>query len=385
MQPTVKLYETDAAPLAFTATVLACEPAGQGWRAALDETAFYPEGGGQPADTGFLGGAAVQDVQIADSVIWHSLDAPLAAGARVEGAVDAARRRDACEQHTGEHILSGTLHRLFGAQNVGFHIGSPSVRMDMDLPLSTAQLAEAEREANAAVRADRPVRAWYPGPEELAALPYRSKKALEGPVRLVDAGGADLCACCGTHLASTGQVGLIKILSAQHYKGGTRLAVACGGRAQAAVAEAWADAEACGALLSAGPGRLAEAARHALDASAALKQRLAALERSLADACAAAAVPGKAACLLLPGADGDALRRCALAAAAKSGAPCLALAPGGRGLSYVLAAAPGGDARPLAKALNGACAGRGGGSSAACQGSLAAEADAVKAWFARAV
>ena len=253
MPPSAKLYETDAAPLAFTATVLACEPAGQGWRAALDETAFYPEGGGQPADTGFLGGAAVQDVQIADGVIWHSLNAPLAAGARVEGAVDAARRRDACEQHTGEHILSGTLHRLFGAQNVGFHIGSPSVRMDMDLPLSAAQLAEAEREANAAVRADRPVRAWYPGPEELAALPYRSKKALEGPVRLVDAGGADLCACCGTHLASTGQVGLIKILSAQHYKGGTRLAVACGGRAQAAVAEAWADAEACGALLSAVP------------------------------------------------------------------------------------------------------------------------------------
>ena len=303
----------------------------------------------------------------------------------MEGAVDAARRRDACEQHTGEHILSGTLHRLFGAQNVGFHIGSPSVRMDMDLPLSAAQLAEAEREANAAVRADRPVRAWYPGPEELAALPYRSKKALEGPVRLVDAGGADLCACCGTHLASTGQVGLIKILSAQHYKGGTRLAVACGGRAQAALAEAWADAEACGALLSAGPGRLAEAARHTLDASVALKQRLAALERSLADACAAAAVPGKAACLLLPGADGDALRRCALAAAAKSGAPCLALAPGGRGLSYVLAAAPGGDARPLAKALNEACAGRGGGSPAACQGSLAApiDKDAAAAFFRR--
>lgn len=385
MQPTEKLYEADAFTRRFTAAVLACEPVPGGWRAALDRTAFYPEGGGQPCDTGTLGGAAVTGVHAGGGVIWHTLDAPLPVGGRVEGELDWARRRDHMEQHTGEHILSGTLHRLFGAENVGFHIGQPAVRMDMDRPLTPAQLAEAETAANAAVRAEAPVRAWYPEPGELAGLAYRSKKELDGPVRLVDAGGADLCACCGTHLASTGQVGLIKILSAQHYKGGTRLAVACGGRAQAAVADAWADAEACGALLSAGPGRLAEAARHALDASAALKQRLAALERSLADACAAAAVPGKAACLLLPGADGDALRRCALAAAAKSGALCLALAPGGRGLSYVLAAAPGGDARPLAKALNGACAGRGGGSPAACQGSLAAEADAVKAWFAGAV
>lgn len=385
MQPTVKLYEEDAMRLEFSAAVLACEPAGEGWRAALDATAFYPEGGGQPADTGRLDGAAVRDVQMDNGVIWHTLDAPLPVGAQVEGAVDAARRRDACEQHTGEHILSGTLHRLFGAENVGFHIGSPAVRMDMDLPLSAAQLAEAEAEANAAVRADRPVRAWYPAPEELAALTYRSKKAIDGPVRLVDAGGADLCACCGTHLASTGQVGLIKILSAQNYKGGTRLAVACGGRAQAAVAETWADAEACGALLSAGPGRLAVAAGHALEASAARKQRLAILEHTLAETCAAAAAPGKAACLLLPGTDGDALRHCALAAAAKSGAPCLALAPGGRGLRYVLAAAPGSDVRPLANALNEACSGRGGGSTAVCQGSLAAEPAAVKAWFAGAV
>ena len=225
MQPTEKLYEADAFTRRFTAAVLACEPVPGGWRAALDRTAFYPEGGGQPCDTGTLGGAAVTGVHASGGVIWHTLDAPLPVGGRVEGELDWARRRDHMEQHTGEHILSGTLHRLFGAENVGFHIGQPAVRMDMNRPLNSAQLAEAEAAANAAVRADAPVRAWYPEPGELAGLAYRSKKELDGPVRLVDAGGADLCACCGTHLGRTGQVGLIKILSAQHYKGGTRLAV----------------------------------------------------------------------------------------------------------------------------------------------------------------
>ena len=195
MQPTEKLYEADAFTRRFTAAVLACEPVPGGWRAALDSTAFYPEGGGQPCDTGTLGGAAVTGVHAGGGVIWHTLDAPLPVGGRVEGELDWARRRDHMEQHTGEHILSGTLHRLFGAENVGFHIGQPAVRMDMDRPLTPAQLAEAETAANAAVRADAPVRAWYPEPGELAGLAYRSKKELDGPVRLVDAGGADLCAC----------------------------------------------------------------------------------------------------------------------------------------------------------------------------------------------
>ncbi len=371
MQPTVKLYETDAACRRFTARVLACEPAPGGWRAALDATAFYPEGGGQPCDTGALGGVTVTDVQLRGGVVWHTLEAPLPVGGTAEGVLDWARRLDHMEQHTGEHILSGTLHRLFGAENVGFHIGRPAVRMDMDRPLTAAQLAQAEAEANAAVRANAPVRAWYPGPAELAGLPYRSKKELAGPVRLVDAGGADLCACCGTHLARTGQVGQIKILSAQHYKGGVRLAVVCGGRAQAAVAEAWADAEATGALLSAGPGRLAPAARRAQEAAAETKQRLVALQRALAGALAAAAVPGAPFAAYCEGADADGLRRLCLAVAARTGALCAVFAPGGRGLAYALTA-PGQDVRAVAAALNAAFDGRGGGSPEVCQGSLAA-------------
>ena len=152
MPATAKLYETDPYVQTFTATVLVCTPAGEQFAVQLDRTAFYPEGGGQPCDTGALGTALVTDVQEHGGVITHTVSAALPVGQTVEGRIDWARRRDHMEQHTGEHILSGTLHRLFGAENVGFHIGSPAVRMDMSVPLTAGQLAEAEAQSNAEVR-----------------------------------------------------------------------------------------------------------------------------------------------------------------------------------------------------------------------------------------
>lgn len=140
MPATAKLYETDPYVQTFTATVLVCTPAGEQFAVQLDRTAFYPEGGGQPCDTGALGTALVTDVQEHGGVITHTVSAALPVGQTVEGRIDWARRRDHMEQHTGEHILSGTLHRLFGAENVGFHIGSPAVRMDMSVPLTAGQL-----------------------------------------------------------------------------------------------------------------------------------------------------------------------------------------------------------------------------------------------------
>lgn len=370
MPATAKLYETDPYVQTFTATVLVCTPAGEQFAVQLDRTAFYPEGGGQPCDTGALGTALVTDVQEHGGVITHTVSAALPVGQTVEGRIDWARRRDHMEQHTGEHILSGTLHRLFGAENVGFHIGSPAVRMDMSVPLTAGQLAEAEAQANAVIRADAPVRCWYPAPEDLAKLTYRSKKEIDGAVRLVDAGGADLCACCGTHVSTTGQVGAIKILSAQSYKGGTRLAVVCGERAHQSIAAAWQDAAAVGTLLSSAPGRLLPAVQNLQTAEAALKQRLAAMQNALSEALAQAAVPGQPAVLHCDGADGDGLRRICLAVSARTNALTAVLASGGQGLAYALCL-PGGDVRPVCKALNEAFGGRGGGKPGFCQGSLA--------------
>ena len=367
---TQKLYETDAYVQEFTATVLSCAPAQGGYAVVLDKTAFFPEGGGQPCDLGTLGAAHVTDVHTDGTTITHTTDAPLEPGAQVTGRIDWPRRLDAMQQHTGEHILSGALHRLFGAENVGFHIGSPYVRMDTSIPLTAAQLARAEAEANAAVRADTPVHCYIPDAATLAATEYRSKKELEGPVRLVEAGG-DCCACCGTHLARTGEVGLIKIISAQHYKTGIRLAVACGQRAYDAVSAICADAEAAGRLLSAPAGSLTPAVENRQNGETALKQRVAALQNALADAYVKAAVPGQPAVLWAEGADGDGLRRIAMAVCADTNQVACALAPGGQGTSYALAAPEGIDARALGKALNEAFAGRGGGKPAFCQGSLA--------------
>ena len=203
---------------------------------------FYPEGGGQPADRGTLtlpDGTVLRvlDVHEQAGVIWHTVDAlPAAAapGAAAAGCIDWDWRFDKMQQHTGEHILSGILHQMFGAENVGFHVGSEVVRMDTSVPISPEGLRQAELAANRIVWQDVPVLISYPTREELAALVYRSKKEIEGQVRIVTIPGADVCACCGTHTRTTGQVGQIKILASENYKGGMRLSVVCGARALAA-------------------------------------------------------------------------------------------------------------------------------------------------------
>ena len=376
MQPTRKRYETHPDCRRFSARVAACRPDGNAWQAALDETAFYPEGGGQPCDTGMLGGAAVTDVQLRDGVIWHTVAAPLAEGARVEGEIDWARRLDHAEQHTGEHILSGTLHRLFGAENVGFHIGSEAVRMDTSVPISPEGLLQAETEANRFVWQDLPVQILYPTPAELAGMTYRSKKEIVGQVRIVSIPGADVCACCGTHTAATGQVGLIKIVSAERYKGGMRLAVLCGARALAEMQAMQARQGEIVAELSAKPAETANAVRRVHAELAALKYTQYGLCTQLFDALAAAVVPGQDAVFTVPGLDPDGLHRLAVRLTEATGGLCAALTPTEKGCGYCLARREG-DVRPLTKALNAACGGRGGGKPGICQGSCTADPETV--------
>ena len=380
MPATAKLYETDPYVQTFTATVLVCTPAGEQFAVQLDRTAFYPEGGGQPCDTGALGTALVTDVQEHGGVITHTVSAALPVGQTVEGRIDWARRRDHMEQHTGEHILSGTLHRLFGAENVGFHIGSPAVRMDMSVPLTAGQLAEAEAQANAVIRADAPVRCWYPAPEDLAKLTYRSKKEIEGQVRIVTIPGADVCACCGTHTRTTGQVGQIKILASENYKGGVRLSVVCGQRALLA-AQAMRQRQAeIGALLSAKADQTAVAVHRVYDEYTALKFTHFGVCSQLFDALAQLANPGEDAIRTVPGLDPDGLHRLAVRLTEATTGLCAALTPTEKGTGYCIAQADG-DVRALTKALNAALNGRGGGKPGICQGSCAAAPEQVEAFL----
>ena len=387
MQPTQKYYEADAFRTKAEGRILAVEPDGKtgGGKIALDGTIFYPEGGGQPADRGTLTLADgtvlnVLDVHEHDGVIWHAVDAlpeSAVADAAVTGQIDWEWRFDKMQQHTGEHILSGILHAMFGAENVGFHIGSDAVRMDTSVPISAEGLREAELAANRIVWQDVPVIITYPTPEELAALTYRSKKEIIGQVRIVTIPGADVCACCGTHAATTGQVGQIKILTSENYKGGVRLSVVCGERAlREAQAMRGRQAD-IGALLSAKSSETANAVHRVYDEYTALKFAHFGLCSQLFDALASLTQPGEDAVRIVPGLDPDGLHRLAARLTEATNGLCAALTPTEKGTGYCLAKADG-DVRALTKALNTALNGRGGGKPGICQGSCAAAPEEVE-------
>lgn len=228
---TVKLYEADAYLGEFTATVKKCISEAGIYKVELDQTAFYPEGGGQPADQGTLGDARVLDVQEVDGTIWHTVTQLLEPGTEVVGKLDFERRFSNMQNHSGEHIVSGIIAREYGYHNVGFHMGSEAVTVDFDGVLTKEQLFEIEQQANDAVLRNVPITASLPDREELAQMEYRSKKEIEGQVRLITVEGYDCCACCGTHVSSTGEIRLIKLLGVQNYKGGVRISMLCGEKA----------------------------------------------------------------------------------------------------------------------------------------------------------
>jgi alanyl-tRNA synthetase len=228
-----KLYEADAYLAEFTATVLDVKPEGEHFWIALDRTAFFPEGGGQAGDLGYLGDTRVSDTQEKDGNIYHKTDRALPIGATVCGRVDFAVRFDRMQNHSGEHIVSGLVHRHYGYDNVGFHLGDEEMTLDFSGPLTREQLDAVEDEANAAVFANLPITVSYPASEALASIDYRAKLALTEGVRLVTVVGIDVCACCAPHVRRTGEIGLIKLLDFIRYKGGVRIRMACGSRALA--------------------------------------------------------------------------------------------------------------------------------------------------------
>lgn len=228
---TRRLFYEDSHLTEFTATVTACDIAEKGWAVQLSATAFYPEGGGQGCDLGTLDNVNVLNVQEKDGKILHFCDEKLEIGQTVTGCINWARRFDLMQQHSGEHIVSGIICHRYGYHNVGFHVGSEMMEIDFDGPIPAEDLAEIERLANEAVWKNVPIRCWYPSKAELPTVPYRSKKALEYPVRIVEIPGYDSCACCGVHVKNTGEIGLIKIVSCVKFHSGVRIELTCGGRA----------------------------------------------------------------------------------------------------------------------------------------------------------
>ncbi len=298
---TKKLYDDDAYQTAFNAAVLSCEPYMASskntnqdsplYDILLDQTAFFPEEGGQNADTGTIDDLPVLDVQIKDGLIHHITNTPFIPGQKITGNIDWTPRYSNMQQHSGEHIMSGLIHSHFGYDNVGFHLGVKNVTLDFNGFLTDLQLEMIETLANEAIYKNLAITASYPSKNRLSSMEYRSKIELEGPVRIVTIPGYDICACCAPHVKKTGEIGIIKITDAIKYKGGIRISIQCGARALDDYRMKQQQLHSISVLLSARQEAAADAAAKLKDENFALKGQIISLQNSLIGQKAAAISP----------------------------------------------------------------------------------------------
>lgn len=379
---TEKLFDFDGTLLEFEAKVQSCSPIANGYAAVLDRTAFAPEGGGQRADVGTLGEATVIDVRVMDGEIFHILDKPLAVGNTVQGKVDEARRVRHIQNHTGEHIVSGLFYKLYGYNNIGFHLGSEDVTMDLDGEVSEEMLRRVEREANRVVYENRAVTVSYPDADTLATLFYRAKLDLTEDVRIVTVEGVDACACCAPHVTRTGQIGMIKLIFAMRYKGGTRIHMKCGFDALDECNAEYARAVAISNKISLPRERIAEGVGKLWADLAEANYKIVGLRRELV-ACRAEAASVTEGNLVFFEKDMDAndLRLLVTLALPKAGQACAAFSKNGDGAYRFVAAYHGADFDRWRKTLCDAIHGHGGGKAPFIQGKATCTEAEIRAFF----
>ena len=379
---TQKLFYEDSHLSRFVSQVLSCTRTEDAWEVILRATAFYPEGGGQAGDSGTLDGVRVLDTRERKGAVVHLCQGPLAVGAEVTGVIDYEPRFLRMQQHSGEHIVSGILHKRYGCHNTGFHMGADVITIDFDAVIPPQALPEIEAEANGAVWKNLPVRCWYPSPQELPTIPYRTKKALSWPVRIVEIPGFDCCACCGTHVAATGEIGLIKLLSAVSFRGGTRIEMACGAQAMALLNAAFDQNRQVSQAFSARMTETGEAARRMNELLAAQKYRMAGLEKRIFAGIAESYGNCGDVLHFEDGLGADGVRELADAVAEKCGGTAAVF--GGsdeNGYAYCLIARQG-DLRQLNRDMTAALRGRGGGKPMCQQGRVQANQEEIRAFFA---
>lgn len=377
-----RLYYQDSHIHEFSAIVTGVYETKNGIAVTLDRTAFFPEGGGQSADTGFIGTVRVSDVKEQDGEILHFVGAPLNIGEKYDCALDWEQRYRRMQNHSGEHIVSGISHALHGVENVGFHMGSGCMTIDFDKELTWDELSEIEARANEAVRADIPVKAWFPDEKELAVIDYRSKLELTHDVRIVEIAGIDRCACCAPHVYRTGEVGFIKVLDYMRHRSGIRVTLVCGMDALDTVRTMQENVTAVSQLLSAKRHECGKAVERVLADAAKQKERICALSMELArmKADSFAETDGNI-CVFDDVLDGAALRelvnmlseKCALAAAAFSGSD-------ETGYNYIIGSRHI-DLRANSKAINAGIGGKGGGSSEMIQGKASFDRRSISEFF----
>ena len=384
---TEQLYYQDSYIKDFEAVVLSCIPNGNHFEAVLDRTAFFPEGGGQCADTGVLHienrEIQVFDVQERNGEIIHFIDKEILPGQTVIGELDFQERFSKMQQHTGEHIISGIVHRRFGYENVGFHLGKEEVTMDYDGPLTPEELRSIEYEANQVVAENREIRAYFPGTEELEKIPYRSKKELQGKIRIVEIQDCDIGACCAPHVKTTGNVGLIKITNAIRYKGGMRLWITCGMRALEDYNQKEASVVQISNMLSAKQQEVTDAVKRLTEEIQQLKEKAAKMQERLvmgyleSEKVVLKENPNANLLLFEKELDAMAMRNFVNAGMELTKGVCGAFVGDEKqGFRYVLGSS--GDIREIGKKLNAAFQGKGGGKPPMIQGSLVGEEEKIR-------
>ena len=412
---TQRLFYEDVYMTEFEATIEEILSDDSGLRIRLNRTAFYPEGGGQPCDTGLICAKEyfsydrerhhyfmrVTDVQERDGEIWHrvemfhgrsengfdeeihpeSLKAKgLTHQATVIGKIDEHRRLDLMQQHSGEHMVSGLIHRTYGYDNVGFHLSMDTMTLDLSGELSWEQVMDIEREVNRLIRKNLPVNIFYPSPEELKEIDYRSKKELKGEVRIVEVPGADTCACCGLHVSRTGEIGAVKMLSMQKWKDGVRIFMCCGERAENYVRMIQEQNRKISVTLSAKPEETADAVARVSGELSKVKYELTGWKYRLFDAIAAANAEKNEVILFEENLSMEDIRHLTDKLMKSCAGYCIVFSGDEEsGYRYGVGRKDG-DVRPLVKAMNEALSGRGGGKPELSQGTVRASKAEIEAW-----
>lgn len=379
MKATEKLFYEDSHLKEFDAVVCSCLPDGERYRVVLDRTAFFPEGGGQYADTGALNDTKVLDVREKEDVVFHITEEPIEEGTKVHGKINWEERFEKMQQHSGEHIVSGIVHEWLGYNNVGFHLGSDYCTLDFDGTITREQLKEIERRANGAVFENIGIEVSYPDKEELKHMDYRSKIEIEGQVRIVTVPGYDVCACCAPHVKKTGEIGLIKLVNMMNYKGGERLTMLCGYRALSDYDRKEESSKSISAALCAKETEIAQAVLHMKEEQAALKGKMASLQQKLLSYMAQEVdVSGEVAVVFDRELSGNAPRELMNQVLLRGVKVCAVFAgTKDSGYRYVIGSHSE-DVRPLCRRLNEAFFGRGGGKQGMVQGTLAGNEEEIR-------
>ena len=383
MTETRRLYYEDVYKKEFTAKVLECREAKKGFQILLDESAFYPEGGGQPSDTGFLNDVKVTEVHEKEGELLHYTEEAIQPGTEVRGKIDWARRFDLMQQHSGEHMVSGLVHEKYGYDNVGFHMGSDVITIDFSGILSEEQMAEIEEQVNLKIWEDTPVEIFYPSREELDTLDYRSKKELTGQVRIVRFPGADTCACCGTHVTHTGEIGMVKLLSVVRFREGVRMEMISGKRVLDYLNMVNEQNHQISVKLSAKMDKTAQAVDRLWEENFALKGRIHSMEEEMFSSEAKKWEGHGSVLLFKEGLEADSVRKLTDAVMQTCEGCCAVFSKNPDGSYKYAMGEINGDLRQFTKEMNAALNGRGGGKPFFVQGSVQADEEKIRKFFER--